>query len=203
MMLEKPAQADYPVHDLIKRRWSPVSFLEKPVEFEKIKSLFEAARWAPSSFNEQPWYFLIASKKNKSDYQKMLECLMDHNQLWASSAPVLLIAVASLKFTRNDHLNRHAYHDVGLALQNMILQAVSEGLMARMIAGFHIEKVTKAYQIPDQYEPVTAVALGYPNPSEDLDQKLLAKQKAPRLRKPVQDFVYEGAWGSPAQFLKS
>ncbi len=49
-----------PVMDLIKDRRSRRAFSDKPVEQEKIKSLFEAARWAPSSINDQPWTYLYA-----------------------------------------------------------------------------------------------------------------------------------------------
>lgn len=60
--MHKPAPTDFPVHDLIRNRWSPRAFSNKQVEREVLASLFEAARWAPSSFNEQPWAYLVATK---------------------------------------------------------------------------------------------------------------------------------------------
>ena len=62
--MEKPADTQYPIHDLLRRRWSPRAFDDRPIEPEKLRSLFEAARWAPSSNNEQPWRFLVATKEN-------------------------------------------------------------------------------------------------------------------------------------------
>ena len=53
--MEKPAETAYPIHELLRRRWSPRAFSDKMVETDKLRSLFEAARWAPSSNNEQPW----------------------------------------------------------------------------------------------------------------------------------------------------
>ena len=68
--MDKIAPAAYPIAELIAKRWSPRAFLDKPIEEEKIMSLFEAARWAPSAYNEQPWRFLIArvlrSKSSRS-----------------------------------------------------------------------------------------------------------------------------------------
>ena len=49
--MEKLAPTDFPIHDLLRRRWSPRAFADRPVEPEKLRSLLEAARWAPSSFN--------------------------------------------------------------------------------------------------------------------------------------------------------
>ncbi len=81
--MEKPAETTYPVLDVIKRRWSPRAFADRPIEKEKIHRLFEAVRWAASSFNEQPWRFIIATKDQPEDYQKVLSCLTEKNQQWA------------------------------------------------------------------------------------------------------------------------
>lgn len=61
--MEQPAETQVPMHDLLHRRWSPRAYDRRPVEPEKLRSLFEAARWAPSSNNEQPWRFLVATKE--------------------------------------------------------------------------------------------------------------------------------------------
>src|SRR6266404_2210708 len=57
--MDKPAETQYPIEEILRRRWSPRSFSERLVEPEKLQSLFEAARWAPSSFNEQPWNMIV------------------------------------------------------------------------------------------------------------------------------------------------
>ena len=43
-MLEKPADTRVPIHELLRRRWSPRAFTDRPVEPEKLQSLLEAAR---------------------------------------------------------------------------------------------------------------------------------------------------------------
>src|SRR5215208_4639816 len=112
--MERLRDAAHPIHDLLRRRWSPRAFADRPVEREKLLSVMEAARWAPSSFNEQPWSFLVATKDRPDEHARMLECLAEKNQTWAKAAPVLMISVASLHFARNGKPNRHALHDVGL-----------------------------------------------------------------------------------------
>src|SRR5262249_25966490 len=97
-MIKKPADANNPIHHLLRERWSTVAFSDRRVEPEKLRSLLEAARWAASCFNEQPWSFIIADKSDKTEYDRLLGCLVEGNQLWAGNAPVLLLSVARLHF---------------------------------------------------------------------------------------------------------
>ena len=61
--MKKTAPTQFNIHTNARERWSPRAFSPKPVETEKLQSLFEAARWAASAFNEQPWRFIIGIKK--------------------------------------------------------------------------------------------------------------------------------------------
>ena len=152
--MEKPAETAHEIHDLLRRRWSPRAFSDQLVEPEKLASLVEAARWAPSCFNEQPWSFLVATKENDVEHRRMLECIVEGNVGWAQHAPVLMISVAKLAFDHNGKPNKHAWHDVGLAAGNMIVQATALGLGAHQMAGFYPDKAREAYQIPDGHDPV-------------------------------------------------
>jgi Nitroreductase len=155
--MEKPAETQYPIHELLQRRWSPRAFSDKPVGHEHLCSLLEAARWAPSSNNEQPWHFLIATKQDQADYDRLLSCLKITNQLWARLAPVLMMSVAKLVFTDDGGSNRHAFHDVGLAVENLIVQATALGLMVHQMAGIYPDQVRELYGIPAEYEVVAAM----------------------------------------------
>ncbi|BAZ14091.1 nitroreductase [Calothrix sp. NIES-4071] len=91
--IDKSADTQYPIHDLLRQRWSPLAFSDRTVEPEKLCSVLEAARWAASSFNEQPWSFIIATKDNQGEFERLLSCLAEGNQEWAKNAPVLMIMV--------------------------------------------------------------------------------------------------------------
>ncbi|MDH5295568.1 MAG: nitroreductase family protein, partial [Nitrospirota bacterium] len=84
--MDKPADTQFHIHELLKRRWSPRAFTDHPVEREKIQSLLEAARWASSCFNEQPWVFIVATTDHPAEYQALLSCLVEGNQIWAKRA---------------------------------------------------------------------------------------------------------------------
>ncbi len=199
--MEKPAKTKYPVHELLRRRWSPVAFSDRRVDPETIGSLLEAARWAPSSFNEQPWSFIIATKDDPAEYERLLSCLIEFNQQWARKAPVLMLTVASLKFARNQKDNRHAFHDVGLAAANLVVQATSLGLVVHQMAGILPDKAREVFRIPEGYEAVTGIAVGYPGDAAKLDEKLRRREQAPRSRKPLEEFVFSARWGKKSPLV--
>src|SRR5438105_2828787 len=122
----------------------------------------EAARWAASCTNQQPWYFIVATKEEKAEYARLLSCLRENNQLWASQAPVLMVSVAKLTFDMNGQPNRYAFHDVGLAAANLIVQATALDLFVHQMAGFYPDKVRELYGVPDDFEQVAGIVLGYP-----------------------------------------
>ena len=201
-MMEKPADAQHPIHDLFKRRWSPRAFSDQPVEAEKLRILFEAARWAPSSNNEQPWRFIVANKDNETEWNRLLACLVEGNRTWAYRAPVLILSVASLNFEDDSTPNRHAFHDTGMAVENLVLQATALGLSAHQMAGFDVEKARADLKIPSGYEPVAMIAVGYPGDPAQLSDRLRAREAQPRVRKPLTEFVYSATWKQPWPLIK-
>ena len=199
--MEKPADTQYPIHDVMRRRWSPRAFDERPIEPEKLRSLFEAARWAPSSNNGQPWRFLVATRDNKIDHDRLLNCLVEANQKWAYRAPVLLLSVAKLQF-EDGSPNRHALYDTGMAVENLSLQATELGLVAHQMAGFLIDRTRADCQIPEGYELVAMMAIGYPGDPAILSERLRAREVQPRDRKPVTEFVYATTWQKPSLLFR-
>jgi len=192
--MEKPAETGHPIHELLARRWSPHAFAERAVEREKLASLLEAARWAPSSYNEQPWVFIVATKDEPEEYSRLLSCLVEGNQRWAKSAPVLMLSVAKLNFDRGGKPNAHAWHDVGLAAMSLVVQATALGLWVHQMAGIEPEKARELYRIPEGWEAVAGFALGYYGDANALSDRLRQRETAPRSRKPLESFVFTGQW---------
>lgn len=192
----KTATPDHPIHDLIANRWSPYAFDERPVEQEKLQSCLEAARWAASSFNEQPWSFIVARRESQTSFSTMLECLADANQAWAARAGVLMLTIAARLFSENGKPNRTAEHDVGLAIGNLSIQATSLGLAVHQMAGVDLSKARQVYSIPESHDPLTVVAIGY-TAARGEDRQFAERDLAPRSRKPLREFVFTDAWGTP------
>jgi nitroreductase len=189
---------EHPIHPLIATRRSPRAFASASVEPETLACLMEAARWAPSSMNEQPWSFIVATRANQSNFDRLLGCLVEFNVQWAQHAPLLLLSVARLTFESTGEPNRHAFHDVGQAIANLTFQATVSGLLVHQIAGFDVVKARREFSIPQDYEPVAAAAIGYPGNPGELSEKLRKRDARPRERKPLTSFVFEGGWGDSA-----
>ncbi len=199
--MPKVAETRYPIHELLRERWSPRAFADRMVEPEKLRSLLEAARWAPSSSNEQPWSFIVATKEHAGEYERLLSCLVEGNVRWAQHAPVLMLSVATLVFERNQKPNRHAFHDVGLAVENLIIQGTALGLFVHQMAGFHTDRARETYGIPEGYDPVAAMVIGYLDDPGRLPDDLREREMAQRTRKPLESFVFSGQWGLPSHLV--
>jgi nitroreductase len=196
-MMVKPADTQHPIHDLIKRRWSPRAFSDQQIDAEKLHMLLEAARWAPSSNNEQPWRFIVANKDHETEWNRLLACLVEGNRKWAYRAPVLILSVASLNFQDDSTPNRHALHDTGMAVENLVLQATALGLATHQMAGFDVEKARADLKIPSGYEPVAMIAVGYPGDLAFLPDRLRERELQPRSRQPISEWTFSGQWGEP------
>jgi nitroreductase len=195
--MRKPANADYPIHDLIRERWSPRAFDDRPVERAQLLSLFEAARWAPSSGNEQPWRFVVAERhSDQAAFDRLIGALNESNQIWAHFAPVVGFSVASMIWERTGRPNRHAWHDVGLSMSMLLVEATSHGLFVHQMAGYDAQKAREACAIPEGFDPVAAFVIGYPGPIERLDERNRGRETAPRTRRPVSQSAFQGRWGA-------
>lgn len=171
-------------------------FQDKAISDEDLTLMLEAARWAPSSFNEQPWRFIVGQNKDET-WEKIFKTLDEGNQAWAKHAPVLILSVTKLTFDMDGRPNRHAYHDVGLAMENMIIQAMTHDIYSHQMAGFDQMKARQLFEIPDGFDPVAVAAFGYAGDPDDLeDEDLKERAEAERKRNATADFVFSKKWGN-------
>jgi nitroreductase len=178
-------------------RWSPRAFSHKPVSHEDLRKIFEAARWAASSYNEQPWRFLVGHRGDPT-YQKIFDSLVEFNQGWAKSAPVLILSAASKHFAHNKAANHFAIHDTGAATAYLVLQAAALGLHAHSMAGFDQQKARAAFDIPEDFAIGAVTALGHLGDADTLPEGLREQEASPRQRKPLSEIVF-AEWGQAAK----
>jgi len=196
--MSKRVETRYAVLPALADRWSPRSFDSRVPESGNLQSIFEAARLAPSAHNTQPVRFLLA-RKGDVVYEKLFACLSDGNRIWAQSAPVLVLAAVMRKRFSQDRASfvpyPHAMHDLGLAVMSMILQAQSLGMHCHPLAGFDPERAQDALAIPALFEPAVVIAMGYLGDPEMLPAALRDRELGPRTRRPLEELVFEQAWG--------
>src|ERR671927_1519907 len=104
-IVAKNAKTDFPINDIIARRWSARAFSTRAVEKSKLLSILEAARWAPSSRNEQPWRYIVFTNDNSEKINKAQSVLKEIND-YAKRAPILICAITKRTYSDNGIPNR-------------------------------------------------------------------------------------------------
>ena len=105
--------------------------------------------------------YIVATKANPEEFERLLSCLVEGNQAWAKAAPVLALGCTSLNFVRNGKPNAAAVHDLGLASANLVLEATARGLFVHQMIGILPDKARELYHIPEDVQPKTGLAIGY------------------------------------------
>ena len=146
------------MNSIFKRR-SVRTYLEKPVEPEKIETLLRAAMQAPSAGNQQASEFLVVQD---AAALRQLSQMSPYAGLLAKAplAIVLLGSTQRMKFSENWE------QDLGAAAENLLLEATELGLGAVWL-GVHplkerIDAVKAQFSLPEKLRPFAVVAVGYP-----------------------------------------
>jgi nitroreductase len=198
--MNKRAVTSHPINELSASRWSPRAFLNKPVEEEKIRAMFEAARWSASGGNEQPWRFILGLNQDPT-WQRLFASLDEGNQVWCRQVPVLILAVANTISSWDGDISGYYHYDTGQAVAHLSLEAMHQGLHVHQMGGFSVNQVREDFNVPDDHAPLTIIAAGYRGDPDQLDEKLKKREVQERQRKPLEAMVFSGEFGNPASWL--
>lgn len=180
--------------DVLRNRRSERHFGHRPVEQERIDLLIEAFRWAPSSNNRQPWRLIVAvSAEARAVYD---EALSDSNKQWARAAPVKIVVIGNPEEQPDRNGLQASMLEVGIALENMLIQGCAMGLTIHAMAGYDEAKVLAGFRIPKPFRVPALVAAGYPGRVEDLPEEVRAKELKPRVRKAVAEIAFRDVFGA-------
>lgn len=196
-MIPKAIDTAVPVLPVFAERYSGISFdPSRSVAPEQLLALAEAARWAPSCHGDQPWRYIICDKvRTPEAWQSAWDALLEKNQLWCQAAPVLMIVCCDTILSKTGKPNAYAAYDTGAASVSLCLQAAALGLMTHQMAGFVPERARELFNIPERYTPLTMLALGYQLPEHAVPDAFRARELAPRVRNPLDQHFFAGAWG--------
>jgi nitroreductase len=197
-MFEKRADTEVPIADTLALRWSGRAYdPDRPVERGKLVALLEAARWAPSCFGDQPWRYLLWERQADPErWRRAFECLAEGNRAWVERAPILMLAMADSQFT-DRRPNRWGQYDTGAASMSLSVQATELGLMVHQMGGFDAGKIRAEFAIPERYDCMAMIALGYQLPRDKIPDDLREREFAPRNRRPTAESFFLGEWGKP------
>jgi hypothetical protein len=134
--------------------------------------------------------YLYATRDNSPElWNKIFDALNESNKVWVKSVPLLIASFVRKNFTRNDRPNGAARYDLGAANAFLSLQATHLGLNVHQIGGFDSERLKQNLNVPDIYEPVIVLAIGYHGEIEILPENLKLRELAPRERYVQSEFV--------------
>jgi nitroreductase len=175
----------------IMNRHSGRAFSDKPISDEMLNSILEAGRWAPSCSNTQAWNFIVL--RDKEVLSEAHEALSGGNA-YGKAAPVMIIVAAKEDGGCGAHGLPYFMMDVGLAVENMLLQAVHLGLMGHPVAGWNEAQLKEVINIPKEYRIVTVVFFGYEGDLLLLDEVDRAKASRPRIRRELSEIAHWDKW---------
>ncbi len=171
--------------ELLKSRKASRAISPTPLSDDTIKKLMEAAQLSASCFNKQPWRYLFLTEKSALD--KGRKALAEGNS-WALTASLLIVCFSKPDLDCQLSDGREYYlFDLGMATQNLLLQATEMNLIARPMAGFDPEIIKQEFDIPEEFEIVLMIAVGEEGDISELDEKLRERSLAPRVRKPLNE----------------
>lgn len=189
-----------PLSTILKRR-SPRSIVGEVPSLEQLEAIFEATRWAPSAFNEQPWRFIVVTKDSPAPFEQALSCLLPGNRAWVQRAPVILFCIYKDFYDKNGQKNPTALLDLGLAVENMLIETVNQGLVSHPMSGILPDSIRELFSVPDGFTPVLAIAIGKLGSPDLLEGPLKEMELGPRVRRPLSSLFFDNTWGKNLEFL--
>lgn len=146
--------------ELIEKRQSVRSFLNKKIEEGKLLKVFEAANKSPSACNFQSYkIYSIEDQKTRSEIQKT----SIYNQGFIAETPIVLVFVTSLKDIKSmgEKSEFYAQTDATIACYQAWLAAVDLGLSGVWVGAFNERELAKVLKLKKNEKPIVVLPLGY------------------------------------------
>lgn len=153
--------------ELIKSRQSDRSYTGQAVEKDKLERILEAGRLAPSACNAQPWKFIVVDDPTLlSQMAEAASAKLLGMNAFVAQAPVQIVIVRekpNLSSRIGGTIKNKDYSliDIGIASENICLQAAAEGLGSCMIGWFDEAMVRKILKIPVSKRVELIITIGY------------------------------------------
>ena len=143
--------------DLVKKRYSVRSFDTKKVEQEKVDLILQSARFAPTACNKQPQRILVLDEKESLN--KLKNCTPYH-----FNAPLAFVICydENSSWVRQYDGQNEGKIDASIVTTQMMLEITELGLGTTWVGSFNPEEVKKVFSLPEKYEPVAILPIGYP-----------------------------------------
>jgi nitroreductase len=166
--------------EISKRRVTTRKFDKRPVEQEKLSKILEAGRWAPTAVNYQPQRILVLNTAESLEkvrhfctfgydekYAKLAEECDDkehgQNVFYYGAPLVLFVCYDKTACWQHPQSGKSSGEtDATIVATHMMLEAASIGLGTVWISYYDEEKAKKLLDIPENWQPVCMLYVGYP-----------------------------------------
>lgn len=171
---------------LVEKRRSIRQYRDQPIPEPDLLKCIEAARLAPSACNSQPWKFIIINQKPviKKAVQNACHTIYGFNKFIASAAALILVIPQKKSFLLKTAGKMRGIDycliDIGIACQQLVLQAESLGIGSCWIGWFDQKRLKKSLALAEKGKIEIIIALGYPAKETD----------KPQVRKPREEIAF-------------
>ncbi len=169
------------IYETVRERTSIRGYKADPIEEDKLERILDAARLAPSGKNGQPWTFIVV--KDEETRKKLVPACK--GQEFVGQAPVVVVACGHEEraYKKMGGYWNSMPLDIGIAIEHLMLAAVSEGLGTCWIGAFFEEQVREILGVPEGVKIVALTPVGYP-----------AGEKTHRSRKSLDEIIMHERW---------
>lgn len=170
---------DMEFFDTVKNRHSIRTFMDMPVEKDKIRKVLEAANSAPSAQNLQKYEIYLMDNRSKIAELEPIAA-----QEFVSKSPVVLVFCAHMEVeggkNRRGSSNAFVVEDATIAAAYAQLAVTALGLGSVWVASFDSDKLLELLKAPKTLVPVVLMPIGYP-----------AEDPVPKPRRKLDDIVHK------------
>ena len=150
---------------------------DRPVPGDVLRRIVDAAHQTASASNVQPWHFVLVTKRE--DLRKLGSLVR--------TGPYIANAAAAVIVAYEKSSSKWGVSDASRAIQDMMVTAWADGVGSNWAGSGGLEGVRSEFRIPDAYDVLAVVPLGYPK------RKIVGKKK----RKPFDQVVSAERFGTP------
>lgn len=142
------------------KRRSIRKYTDQEVPEDAVKEILRAGMCAPSAGSEEPWHYIVI--RNRETLRELSE---HHFSGWMlKDAPIGIVVCCDLDLQRYPGVWPQ---DCAAATENMLIEAVEQGLGAVWIGVYPSDEVMTAirniFNLSENIVPFSIVSIGYPN----------------------------------------
>jgi len=164
------------VYEAVRTVMAVREYQDREVPEAVLRRVVEAAHLTASASNAQPWHFILVRER---EALRKLGALIRTGGYTAGAAAAIIVAY--------EKKNQLAVSDCSRAIQSMILTAWGDGVGSNWAGWVGMENVRREFGLPDSYDVLAVVPLGYPK------RKIIGKKR----RKPIGKVVSAERFGTP------